>query len=133
MVSRSLEKMVLIALGLTTVVIIGVPALMFAINTLENVTDLERADAFAARLLNETRLVDTGEANNTAFTTTIPNFVTVSANGNALTIDFDKEGVQAVQWSDTFLHPVSLLGEVASGQYSITIRLVGGVIEILFV
>ncbi|MFX1367409.1 MAG: hypothetical protein ACFFAY_02265 [Promethearchaeota archaeon] len=132
MVSRSLEKMVLIALGLTTVVIIGVPALMFAINTLGNATDLENAAVFADRLLNRTALVDLGITNNTEVRIMVPDYVTVSADGNTLTVFFQKEGMERTEWSKTYLHQVSLLTGVSSGDNSLTIRLVNGVVEILF-
>jgi hypothetical protein len=132
MVSRSLEKMVLIALGLTTVVIIGVPTLMYAINTLGNVTDLESAAVFADRLHNMTGLVDLGGTNNTEVRIMVPEYVTVSADGSTLTVTFQKEGMELTEWSETYLHPVSLLTGVTSGDNSLTIRLVNGVIEILF-
>ncbi len=130
--SRSLEKMVLIALGLTTVVIIGVPALMFAINTLGNATDLENAAVFADRLFNRTSLVDFGDINITDFAVTVPSYVTVSAESNTLTVTFEKEGIQRAEWSQSYYHPVTLLTGVVSGENLLTIRLVNGVIEILF-
>ncbi|NHI82974.1 MAG: hypothetical protein EAX81_01535 [Candidatus Thorarchaeota archaeon] len=120
------------ALGLTTVVIIGVPALMFAVNTLGNITDLERAEAFATGLINETRLVDIGTTNKTELAVLIPEYVTISASESTLTITFTKEGIPETQWKDTFLHPVSLLGSTSAGQYSMTISLVAGTIEIVF-
>ena len=132
MVSRSLEKMVLIALGLTTVVIIGVPALMYAINTLGNVTDLEHAATFAERLHNETRLVDLGAANNTEVTITVPDYVFVIIEGNTLRVTFHKEGAPQAEWSETYLHPVALETAVTSGTNLMSIRLIDGVIEIAF-
>jgi len=123
---------VLIALGLTTVVIIGVPALMYAINTLGNVTDYELAESFAERLHNETELVDLGVTNNTEITVTVPDYVFVVIEGNTLTVTFHKEGVAQTEWSDTYLHPISLETVITPGSRIMTIRLIDGVIEIAF-
>lgn len=122
----------LIALGLTTVVIIGVPALMFAINTLGNATDLENAAVFADRLFDRTSLVDFGSINITELAITVPDYVIVSAEDNTLMVAFEKEGIQRAEWSESYSHPVSLLTGVTSGENLLTIRLVDGVIEILF-
>jgi len=47
MVSRSLEKMMLIAVGLSTAVIIGVPVLLYAIDTMSYSTHLQTAQLAA--------------------------------------------------------------------------------------
>jgi hypothetical protein len=96
------------------------------------VTDLDRAATFAERLHNETGLVDLGTTNNTEITVTIPDYIFVTIEGNTLTVTFYKEGAPRTDWSETYLHAVSLETTVTSGPHLMTIRLINDVIEIAF-
>ena len=61
MVSRSLEKMMLIAIGLTTAVIIGVPVLLYAIDTMTTTQQIQYAHQTADTIFNATQQVDSGD------------------------------------------------------------------------
>ncbi len=131
MVSRSLEKLMLIAIGLTTVVLVGIPILLFAVDTLGNATQLELAQNFSERVHNETQLVDTG-ANNTIIEINIPTGVTVSAEGSTLTVSFQSSGGLITTWEEGYSHPISLQSPSRSGPHLMHIAMVAGIIELIF-
>ncbi len=131
MVSRSLEKLMLIAIGLTTVVLVGIPILLFAIDTLGNATQLEIAQNFSERVHNETQLVDTG-TNNTIIEINIPTGVTVSAEGSTLTVSFQSSGGLITAWEEGYNHTISLQAPSRSGPHMMHIAMVAGIIELTF-
>jgi hypothetical protein len=132
MVSRSLEKMILIAIGLSTAVIIGVPVLLYTIDTLGNASQLEMAEQFAERLHNLTERVDDGTANNTSVLITIPEGVSITSNGATLTVAFENLGVASQYWGETYGHAIVLVSSTGSGAYSLLIQLIGDEIHIAF-
>jgi hypothetical protein len=131
MVSRSLEKMMLIAIGLTAVVIVGVPVLMFAIDTLNTSTRLSMADQAADELLNATRRVDTGELSSTVISIRIPAGVTVSAAGYTITVLFEAPDGTPTTWSETFTHLVEMDPITEAGEYHFSIMMDTGVVSIV--
>jgi hypothetical protein len=131
MVSRSLEKMMLIAVGLTAVVIVGVPILMFSIETLNTSTRLSMADQAADQLLNATRRVDTGELNSTVISIRIPSGVTVSADGYTLTVLFEAPDGTPTLWSGAFTHLVEMDPITQAGEYHLSIMMDTGVVTIV--
>ncbi len=131
MVSRSLEKLMLIAIGLTTVVLVGIPILLFAIDTLGNATQLELAQNFSERVHNETQLVDTG-TNNTIIEINIPTGVTVSAEGSTLTVSFQSSGGLITAWEESYSHTISLQAPSGAGPHLMQIAMVAGIIELTF-
>jgi hypothetical protein len=133
MVSRSLEKMILIAIGLSTAVIIGVPVLLYTMDTLGNAFQLEMAEQFAERLHNLTESVDNGIANNTSVLISVPEGVSISSNGATLTVAFEKLGVASQYWGETYGHSIELNPPVESGSHSLLIQLIGDEIHISFV
>ena len=132
MVSRSLEKMILIAIGLSTAVIIGVPVLLYTINTLGNASQLEMAEQFAERLHNLTESVDSGLANNTSILISVPEGVAITSNGAALTVAFEKLGMASQYWDQTYEHIIDLVPPTGSGTYSLLIRLIENEVYITF-
>ena len=122
----------LIAIGLTTVVIIGVPVLIYTMDTLSNASQLEAAQTFAQRLHNYTGRVDTGIQENIAVEMTVPSFVELSTSGNTLTIAFVKDGVQEAVWSETYSHNIVLISPDEPGIFTLTISLSGDDILITF-
>ncbi|MFQ5831106.1 MAG: hypothetical protein ACE5H4_00180 [Candidatus Thorarchaeota archaeon] len=132
MVSRSLEKMMLIAIGLTTAVIVGVPILMYAIDTLGTTSQLERARQVAESIHNGTAKVDDGFVNSTVIEITVPEGVTVVADNSTLTIFFEKESMEPRSWSEIYDHEIMLHGPVGSGPYVVNIVLVSSTIEMSF-
>ncbi|MHA2353612.1 MAG: hypothetical protein ACXADC_00395 [Candidatus Thorarchaeota archaeon] len=132
MVSRSLEKMILIAIGLSTAVIIGVPVLLYTIDTLGNASQLEIAEQFAERLHNLTARVDIGSTNNTSAAITVPEGASVTSSGTTLTVAFEKLGVASQYWGETYGHSIHLVPPTESGTYSLLIQLLGDELHITF-
>jgi hypothetical protein len=133
MVSRSLEKMMLIAIGLSTAVIVGVPVLMYAIDTINTTTELQEAQMAAEQIHNATRVVDTGISNSTAITIWLPKGATVSAVGATLTISFwEVEG----SWAETYSHEISVDDPPYNPQdrllYTVEVFMIGNIIHITF-
>jgi hypothetical protein len=121
----------LIAIGLTTVVLVGIPILLFAIDTLGNATQLELAQNFSERIHNETQLVDTG-TNNTIIEINIPTGVTVSAEGSTLTVSFQSSGGLITAWEESYSHTISLQAPSGAGPHLMQIAMVAGIIELTF-
>ncbi|MFW9799056.1 MAG: hypothetical protein ACFFD9_01335 [Candidatus Thorarchaeota archaeon] len=132
MVSRSLEKMMLIAIGLTAAVIVGVPVLMYAIDTLGATSQLERARQVAQSIHNGAAKVDEGVVNSTVIEVTLPEGVTMSADNTTLTIVFENEGVETSSWSETYDYAIVLSGPSGPGTYIVNITKVSGTIEVSF-
>jgi hypothetical protein len=132
MVSRSLEKMLLVAIGLSTAVLVGVPVLMYAMDTLGAASQVKRAGLFADRVHNVTESVDDGLANNVAIEINVPEGVTLTADGTTLTIVFERESLETRAWSDIYDHSIVLVGPAGSGTYIMHIQLDSGTIEITF-
>jgi len=121
----------LIAIGLTTVVLVGIPILLFAVDTLGTATQLEMAQNFSERVHNETQLVDTG-ANNTLIEISVPTGVTVTAEGSTLTVSFQSSGGQITEWEESYNHPLVLQAPSSSGPHLMQIAMNAGIIELTF-
>ncbi|MFW9793716.1 MAG: hypothetical protein ACFFEE_05420 [Candidatus Thorarchaeota archaeon] len=136
MVSRSLEKMMLIAIGLSTAVIVGVPVLMYAIDTINTTSQLQEVQIAAEQIHNATRDVDNGVTNTSVITVWINPGVSVSSEGNTLTVLYSNNGGTQRTWSVTYNHEISIdqpLSTVLEREpFSIEIVLVGNVIHISF-
>jgi hypothetical protein len=136
MVSRSLEKMMLIAIGLSTAVIVGVPVLMYAIDTISTTSQLQEVLLAAEQIHNATRDVDDGVSNTTAITVWINPGVTVTAEGNTLTVFYSSEGAAPRSWAASYNHnlaidyPISTTS--ATAPYTLEIVLVSDIIHISF-
>lgn len=130
MVSRSLEKMMLIAVGLTAVVIVGVPVLLYSINTLNATTRLALANEAASELLNATDLVDSGAVNSTTVYIQVPTGVTIVAEGNTLTVTFTAPDGSPTVWTDTFSHAIDMDPVTHAGYFMVEIEMIAGAIVI---
>ena len=136
MVSRSLEKMMLIAIGLSTAVIVGVPVLMYAMDTINTTSQLQEAQ-FAAELIhNATRVVDNGGSNTSAINIWAKPGFSVTAVGNTLTVSFSNDGANPITWSRAYNHDIVIDNSISShlGEtlYSVEIVLVDDIIHISF-
>ncbi|MHA2117056.1 MAG: hypothetical protein ACXABN_10010 [Candidatus Thorarchaeota archaeon] len=136
MVSRSLEKMMLIAIGLSTAVIVGVPILMYSIDTINTTTHLQEAELAAEQIHNATMLVDSGSTNSTSITVWIRPGTTVTATGTTLTILYS-EGVGSLQtWPATYNHDIVIDDPLNTHQavtpYTVEVVIVDNVIHISF-
>ena len=136
MVSRSLEKMILIAVGLSTVVIIGVPVLMYAIDTINTTSQLQEAQLVAEQIHNATRDVDTGASNSTTFNIWMYPGVTVTAGGNTLTVAFSRNGGTPTTWPAAYNHEIVIDESIISHQdrtlYTLVVTLVGDTLRLSF-
>ena len=136
MVSRSLEKMMLIAIGLSTAVIVGVPVLMYAIDTVSTTSQLQEVQLVAEQVHNATRDVDHGVSNTTAINIWVNPGLSVTADGNTLTVSFSNDGTTPRTWSATYNHDIlienSISSHLSKTLYSMEIVLVDGVIHISF-
>ena len=132
MVSRSLEKMILIAVGLSTAVVFGVPVLLYTIETLTIASDLEQAQFFAERVNNITEQVETGAQTDLTIEINVPLYVTVTAEYQTLTITFERQGATTKIWEWTYSHEVDLQSPTTSGPHFLRVRMVSGTIEITF-
>ena len=136
MVSRSLEKMMLIAIGLSTAVIVGVPVLMYAIDTINTTTQLQQVQFEAVHIHNSTLLVDTGMINSTIINIWVNPGVTVTATGNTLTVLYTPDGGSPRTWSQSYVHEISIDSSISTHQdvtpYTMDIILIGNVIHIWF-
>jgi hypothetical protein len=132
MVSRSLEKMILIAVGLSTAVLVGVPVLLYSIETLTFATEMEQAEYFATRVHNITAQVDSGEQTDLTIELTVPAHVTVSVNQNTLTITFEREGATTTTWSEVYSHDLSLQSPTTTGPHFLRVRMISSSVEISF-
>lgn len=122
----------LIAIGLTTVVIIGVPVLMYTMDTLSKVSQLEAAQSFADKLHNYTTRVDMGLQEDVVIEIVVPGYIDISASGNTLSIAYVKDGTQEAIWSESYLHAVLVIPPQETGIHMMSITLVADVIEIAF-
>jgi len=129
MVSRSLEKMMLIAVGLSTAVIIGVPVLLYAINTMSYTTHLQDAQMAAEDIFEAASRIDSGELMNLTIQVHIPTGVSMNANGSLLTIILLIDSQQTM-WSETFDHQVYIIPPTAEGHYNMMFTMVSNVIHI---
>ncbi|MFW9847518.1 MAG: hypothetical protein ACFFF4_00150 [Candidatus Thorarchaeota archaeon] len=133
MVSRSLEKMMLIAIGLTMVVIVGVPVLLYTMDILSSASELEMAQNFADRVHNATSRVDQGLVNDTHIEISVPQYVEISAVGNTLTIMYEKEGADSISWSNTYTRQITLVSPPGFGLYMLYIHIDSGELVVAFV
>lgn len=133
MVSRSLEKMMLIAVGLSTAVIVGVPVLLYAIDTVNAASEIELAEEFAQRVHNATARVDLGIVGNVTAEVIVPMGVTVSTDGTVLTVSYQRGNLQPVVWSTSYSHHIDLVAATGGkGAYSMEVKMVSSAIEIAF-
>ncbi|TFG98195.1 hypothetical protein E4H12_06780 [Candidatus Thorarchaeota archaeon] len=131
MVSRSLEKMMLIAVGLSTAVIIGVPVLLYAIDTMSYSTHLQDAQLAAKNIFAATERLDTGELNNHTIRVHIPTGMLMIADGSSLTISVLING-QTTSWSDSYNHQIIINPPTEAGNYDIEFTMVSNVIHITY-
>jgi len=136
MVSRSLEKMMLIAIGLSTAVIVGVPVLMYAIDTINTTSQLQEVSLTAEQIHNATRDVDNGFTYTNSISVWINPGVSVSADGNTLAVTYSPDGGLPQTWSATYNHAISIdqpiLSHTNKVLYSMEIVMVDDSIHISF-
>ena len=131
MVSRSLEKMMLIAVGLSTAVIIGVPVLLFAIDTISSSSHLQTAHIAAEDIFDATEQLDIEAVNNLTIRVHIPTGMLMAADGSSLTISVLITG-QTTSWSQSYVHQIVINPPTEAGNYDIEFTMVSNVIHITY-
>lgn len=137
MVSRSLEKMMLIAVGLSTAIIIGVPVLLYAIDTMTMTQQIQYAQHASEMIFNATRQVDDGELLDITIQIYIPhNFgIVTDDSGSILTIVLDTGRPPPdtyITWREDFKHQIVVSIPSEAGHYHFTFSMVSNVIHITY-
>jgi len=126
----------LIAVGLSTVVIIGVPVLMYAIDTINTTSQLQEVQLAAEQIHNATRDVDSGVTNSTTVDVWIHPGVIISANTNTLVVSFDNGETAPKTWSISYNHNISIDVNIKERsyrtQYRMGVQMIGSIIHITF-
>ncbi len=138
MVSRSLEKMMLIAIGLSTAVIIGIPVLVYSIDLMTTTQRVQTANLAAQQILNATRMIDTGELDNTTIEVYLPEGfeIVVDNTGYSLSISLSLEEEPPesnIVWSETFSHLIVINAPPTSGNFIMFFNMESDVIQISYV
>lgn len=123
--------MMLIAIGLSTVVIIGVPVLLYAIDTMSYTSHLQDAQTAATDIFNAAASIDSGELQNLTIQVHIPTGIMMVSDGYTLTISA-LIGQEHTEWTETFDHPVSINPPTEAGYYSMTFTMVSNVIYVTY-
>ncbi len=130
--SRSLEKMMLIALGLMMVVTVGVPVLMIGLDITGKVSRMEEAHRFADTLQGLVRVVDTGQLARTTSQVNVPGGVGVTVSGSTLEVTYSPQDTGPVTWTETYNHTLEVTGLTGPGQYEVTVVADADTIAVLF-
>jgi hypothetical protein len=133
MVSRSLEKMMLIAIGLSAAVIVGVPVLLYSINILNNTTSFQAAETFAQELHSLVDTIDKTTTNETQVDIVVPQYVTVSSTGTTLTISYQIGGEAPHTWSQVYDNEIDAMSPTHLGSQLVRIQIVDEMIQIRFI
>ena len=131
MVSRSLEKMMLIAVGLSMAVIIGVPVLLYAIDLMSDTTHLQDAQNAADDIFEVVNQLDTGILNSTTIQVHIPTGMLMEASGSSLTISVLINGVTTT-WSHSYTHQIMINPPTEAGLYNLHFEMISNVIHITY-
>ena len=127
----------LIAIGLSTAVIVGVPVLMYAIDTINTTSELQVVQFAADKIHNATMAVDSGTTNTTTINVLINPGVTVTSAGNTLTVLYNKDGEAPRTWSESYIHEISvdepIIPHGNTVPFAIEIVMVDNVIHISFI
>ncbi|TFG26857.1 hypothetical protein EU527_19255 [Candidatus Thorarchaeota archaeon] len=137
MVSRSLEKMMLIAVGLSSALIIGVPVLLYAINTMTTTQQIQYAQQASEAIFNATQQIDDGELTDITIQAYIPSkfAMMTDESGFTLQISIDTGRPQpetCMTWSEVFNHQIVVNYPLEPGNYYFTFAMVSNVIHITY-
>ena len=121
----------LIAVGLSTPVIIGVTVLLYAIDTMSNSTHLQTAQMAAGDIFAATEQLDTGVLNDTTIRVHIPTGISMIADGSTLTISVLING-QTTSWSDSYTHQIVITPPTEAGNYDMEFTMISNVIHITY-
>jgi hypothetical protein len=123
--------MMLIAVGLSTAVIIGVPVLLYAIDTMSYSIHLQDAQGAAQDIFNATEMIDTGVADNLTIRVHIPTGMSMTVDGTTLAISVLING-QTTSWTETYVHSIIINPPTEAGTYDLEFEMVSNVIHITY-
>jgi hypothetical protein len=134
MVSRSLEKMMLVAVGLTTAVLVGAPVLLYAVVTMDSAAQVRQAETLADMIHNATAKVDTGSTSEITIEVVVPKYTNVTASGTTLTVTYRRENTEPIIWYETYIHNIVMVAgpSLAPNAFFVQVRLVADTIEMTF-
>ena len=133
MVSRSLEKMMLIAVGLSAAVIVGVPVLMFSINLVNSTSSYQAAQNFADKMFSYVDAVDAQNATVVEETIIVPLNVTMNSAFKRLDIVYHAADQAPVGWTEYYEHEIDLLPPSTTGQQMVRVEMYNNTIQIRFI
>lgn len=121
----------LIAVGLSTAVIIGVPVLLYAIDTMSYSAHLQDAQIAAEDIFSAIEQLDTGMLNTTTIRIHIPTGMSMIADGSTLAISVLING-QSTSWSDSYTHQIVINPPTEAGIYDMAFTMISNVIHITY-
>ena len=121
----------LIAVGLSTAVIIGVPVLLYAIDTMSSSSHLQSAQVAAEDIFDATEDLDTGSLNTTTIRIHIPTGMSMSADGSTLSISVLING-QTTSWFQSYSHQIVINPPTEAGTYDMEFNMISNVIHITY-
>lgn len=123
----------LIAIGLTTVVLVGVPVLLYSMDILSATADIDSARIAAEKIHNETTLVDNGLSDTDGVNVYLPRGFEAWIDGADFIMQIRLANGATHTWARIFNHSVSIVEPPqGEGEYWVEIMLVGDTIEIAF-
>jgi hypothetical protein len=123
--------MMLIAVGLSTAVIIGVPVLLYAIDTMSYSVHLQDAQVAAEDIFNATGTLDNGVVDDLTIRVHIPTGMSMTVDGTTLAISVLING-QTTSWTETYVHSIVINPPTEAGIYDIEFEMVSNVIHITY-
>ena len=121
----------LIAVGLSSAVIIGVPVLLYAINTMSYTTHLQDAQSAADAIFAAVGQLDTGALNSTTIRVHIPTGMLMDASGSSLTISVLINEIPTI-WSNSYSHQIVINPPTEAGIYDLDFEMISNVIHITY-
>jgi hypothetical protein len=113
-------------------VMVGVPVLQYAMNTINAASDFELARDFAERIHNSTSRVDMGEVTEIHVQIVVPIGTGLNSSGHTLNIVYQAGGSDPVTWSEDYAHEIELIGPSGSGICTLSISISDSVLHIEF-
>lgn len=122
----------LIAIGLTTVVMVAVPILLYSVDIMLAGSRYEDANHFAQTVHSLVADVDSGNSTSASVEVVVPRDITVSADATHLSIKYLPEGEEATIWTETYNHTILLTPPTTMGTYLLTIDIKNDLLVITF-
>ena len=99
---------------------------------MNSTSQLQMAETFAGHLHDYVDTVDNGNQTGISKEMNVPSSVTVVADGNTLTVSYQPEGQQGTIWSESYIHPISIIAPSDAGTYTLLVQITEGNLVIVF-